>query len=166
MVTKEKVGEALKRAAGAIPGIASYQDKEASRDADKELRMRLSRRLDDLLGSLECFKTDQAKKGAYKHLKEVDDLSRHMEKVSRLLQFAPRGYAGVFAGEHVGRDKLNQLFEFDKGLLDILSELECSIQELTSKGAVVKGEELGGVRSRLGHMEKKIKDRELLLRGS
>ena len=164
MVKKEDLGGVLKKIARVIPGIGSYQDKESVRESDKELRLRLGKRLAEQLGLVEWLKTDQAKKGAFKHLTALEDLTRHLEKVSRMIENASRGYAPLFSDRRVDEDALNRLFEYDKSLCDGLSEMDRTIKAMTAERALPDSEEIRNVRRQLNHMEKAVKDRESLLK--
>ncbi|MBW1924444.1 MAG: hypothetical protein JRJ35_13320 [Deltaproteobacteria bacterium] len=165
MGTKETVAKGLKKAARILPGVGSYQDKESARESDKALRMALGRRLDDALGKIEWLKTDQAKKGALLRLKDLDDLTRHLEKVSRLLEYAPRGYAPLFAQREVDEDTLGELLERDRSLTDLVSRVEGAVEAMTAERAVPTAEEVEGVRTFLSQIEQRLKDRESFLAG-
>jgi hypothetical protein len=164
MLKKEDVGRVLKRAARILPGIGSYQDRESIREADKALRMQISRKLDELLGAVEWLKADQAKKAALKHLTEIDGLSRHLERVSRSIEFASRGYTPLFSEEAFDEDGLARLFEVDRGLLDAVAEVETLVVKLTEKGAVVTSEGITSVRKQLDLLDKQLKARGSLLK--
>jgi hypothetical protein len=164
MIDKQDAAAALKEMARVLPGVGTYQDKEFLREADKELRLSICRRLDDLLGRAEWVKTDLAKKGALKHVGELEALSRQMEKVSRMLETASRGYAPFFASRKVDRDALTRLLEYDKSLLTSLTELEKAMETLTEERAAPIPEEISGIRERLRVMEKQVKDRALLFK--
>ena len=156
---KENVGKGLKKIARIIPGVGSYQDREDLREADKGLREEISRRLDELLGVLEWLKTDQAKKGGWKRLKPIDDLSRDIEKVSRLVERAERGYAPVFEGRTVTEETLAELFEYDKGLFVDLEEIETLIHKMTDSGIVPEETVVTSVREKMRAFENRINRR-------
>jgi hypothetical protein len=164
MLKKEDVGGVLKKAARILPGIGSYQDRESIREADKALRMQISRKLDELLGMVEWLKTDQAKKGVLKHLTEIDGLSRHLEKLSRTIEFASRGYTPLFAEEAFDEEALVRLFEHDQGLLRGVTEVEALVVKLTEKGTVVTSEGVASVRRQMVELEEKMKARGSLLK--
>jgi hypothetical protein len=165
MVDKEGVGKRLKKAVRLIPGVGSYQDKESLRQSDKELRMKVSRLLDEHLGAVEWVKTDQAKKGSFGRMKELDDLSRHLEKVSRMIEFESRGYAPVFAEKVVDEAALKRLFEHDRGIWDLVAEIGHGIQAFTEDRSVPEGTEIGHLRERLNQVEKRIKERASVFKG-
>jgi hypothetical protein len=164
MIKKEDVGGVLKKAARILPGIGSYQDRESIRESDKALRMQICRKLDELLGMVEWLKTDQVKKGALKNLTEIDGLSRHLERVSRTIEVASRGYTPLFSQEAFDEDGLARLFEYDQGLLHGVAEVEALVVKLTEKGTVVTAEGVASVRKQVDQLEKKVKGRGSLLK--
>jgi hypothetical protein len=164
MSKKEDVGRVLKKAARILPGIGSYQDRESIRESDKALRMQIARKLDELFGMVEWLKADQAKKGALKHLTEIDGLSRHLERISRTVEFASRGYTPLFSQEAFDEDGLARLFEFDRVLLKGVAEAEALVVELTEKGALVTPEGITTVRKQLDLLDKQLKARGSFLK--
>lgn len=165
MVKKEDVSGTLTRAVRILPGIGSYQDRESSREADKALRMQLSERLDRLLGNIEWLKTDLAKKGAIRHIQPVEDLSRHVEKVSRMFEFAPRGYSPLFSRKQVDEETLNRIYEYDEKLSGLIDEIEKSIGEMREAREVPSETAMAPIRKMLSDMELKLKDREAFVKG-
>jgi hypothetical protein len=164
MLKKEDVGRVLKTTARILPGIGSYQDRESIRESDKALRVQISQKLDELLGMVEWLKTDQVKKGALKHLTEIDGLSRHLEKLSRFIELAARGYTPLFSQEPFDEDGLARLFDFDRGLLAGVAEVEALVVGLTGKGAVLTSEGVATVRKQVNQLEEKMKLRSSLLK--
>jgi len=160
MVKKEDVGRVLKKGARILPGIGSYQDREAIRDADKVLRMELSAILDQLLGRTEWLKTDLAKKGAIKHIQRVEDLTRHLEKVSRILEFAPRGYAPLFSMKHVDEETLDRIYAHDKTLVDLVKEIEAAVVGMSEEKEIPAEDRTSHVREMLLTLESRLEERE------
>lgn len=165
MVKKEDVSGTLAKAVRILPGIGSYQDRESSREADKALRMQLSERLDRLLGNIEWLKTDLAKKGAIRQIQPVEDLSRHVEKVSRMFEFAPRGYSPLFSRKQVDEEALNRIYKYDEKLSGLIEEIEKSIGEMTEAREVPSETAMAPIRKMLSDMELKLKDREAFVKG-
>ena len=162
---KEDVGSALKKVARLIPGIGSYQDRESSREADKKLRVEVSRRLDELIGVLEWIKTDQLKKGGWKRIKDLEDLERDLEKASKIVERAARGYGPVFDGPKVDEEVLQRVYEFDKEFWGLLVPIENGIKEFTEKGVVPESTKIDAIRRLLRDFMQKIAKRDDLLKG-
>jgi len=164
MMKKEDVGHVLETAARILPGIGSYQDREASREADKALRMELSERLDQLLGRTEWLKTDLAKKGAIKHIQRVEDVSRHLEKVSRMLEFASRGYTPLFSRKQVDEEALDRIYTYDKALIEFVKEIEDTVVGMTERQEIPSEDKTNHVRQMLSSLERQVEEREAFLK--
>ena len=162
---KEDVGSTMKKAARIIPGIGSYQDREALREADKKLRVEVSRKLDDLIGVVEWIKTDQLKKGGWKRIKDLEDLERDLEKASKTLERAARGFGPVFEGPRVDEEVLQRVYEFDKEFWGLLGPIEKGIKKLTEKGVVPEPSKIDAIRRMLREFLQKITRRDNLLKG-
>ena len=161
---KEDVGQALKKAARVLPGIGSYQDREAIRETDKTLRMELSARLDQLLGRTEWLKTDLAKKGAIKHIQGVEDISRQLEKLSRMLDFASRGYAPLFSHSPVDEEALDRLYAHDKALTELVKEIEDVVTGMTEVRETPGEGKKSRVQEMLVDLERRLEERETFLK--
>jgi hypothetical protein len=164
MGMKEELGGILKGAARIVPGIGSYQDKESIRESDKKLREFLSFQLSEHMNTLERVKTGIARGGSISFLKELDDLTRTIDKLSRSLRFASRGYAPVFDSNRVDEDALQRLFAFDKSLkedIDTLDPLVAKISEMAENLDVKLLKELDAI---LVKIEKRIDERERFLK--
>ncbi len=164
MGTKETVGRVLKKAVRILPGIGSYQDKESIRDSDKKLRDHISTKLAYYMDIIERLKTDISRKGSLSFLKELDDISRQMDKVSRTITFASRGYAGVFDSYLVDEKSLSKLFEFDQSLKEEVDLLDSLVSKISEKNMELDSTMLDEVRDQLLKLEKRTNEREVLLK--
>jgi len=164
MGTKEKVGKIIKKAARILPGIGSYQDKESIRESDKNLRAQISAQLTSSMGALERIKTDIARKGSLSSLKDLDDLTRHMDKLSRAIRFASRGYTGVFDSKGVDETALSKLFEFDRSLHTEIGLVEPLVSKISEKEIGPEPAVLQELGDLLVKIEKMTNEREGLLK--
>jgi hypothetical protein len=164
MGTKEELGAALKGAARILPGIGSYQDKESIRETDKKLREFLSSQLLDQVRTLERRKTGIARGGSLSFLKDLDDLTRRMDKLSRSLGFASRGYAPLFNSSQVNEDALRKLFEFDKSLKKDIDQVELVVAKISEKTEGLDPDLVKDLDESLSRVEKRIGERERLLK--
>ncbi|MBW1716144.1 MAG: hypothetical protein JRJ77_10025 [Deltaproteobacteria bacterium] len=163
MGTKEKVAKILTKTARVLPGIGSYQDKESVRESDKRLRDRISTELAHGMETLERLKTEISRKGSLSFLKELDDISTHMDKLSRTIRYASRGYAGVFAQNQVDEKALSDLFEFDLSIKEDIGGLGSLVSRISGNKADIDPTLLEEVREFLLKIEKKMSNRENLL---
>jgi hypothetical protein len=163
MGTKEKLAKILTTTARILPGIGSYQDKESARESDKKLRDYLSGELARYLNAIEKLKTDLSRKGSLSFLKELDDISRQIDKLSRTIQYASRGYAGLFASYQADEKALSELFEFDRSLKGELTGLNPLISQICEKDGGLASPLLNELRDRLFGVEQKVTERETLI---
>lgn len=164
MGTKETAGRVLKKAVRILPGIGSYQDKESIRDSDKKLRDHISAKLAYYMDIIERLKTDISRKGSLSFLKDLDDISRQMDKVSRTITFASRGYAGVFDSYLADETALSNLFEFDQSLKEEVDLLDSLVSKISESNMELDSNLLGEVRDQLLRLEKRTNEREGLLK--
>lgn len=117
------VANRLERLVRFVPGVAGYQDRENSRATDKQVRMRLVGDLQRLIRAIEEDKERLARSGDLSSLPRLDRLAGRLERLSRTVEFAGRGYSGLFDLHTVDGDTLAQLYAFDLGLFDALSAM-------------------------------------------
>jgi len=163
MGTKEKLAKILTKTARILPGIGSYQDKESARESDKKLRDYLSGELARYLNAIEKLKADLSRRGSLSFLKELDDISRQIDKLSRTIRYASRGYAGVFASYQVDEKALSDLFEFDRSLKGEITGLTPLISQICEKDGGLASPLLNELRDRLFGVEQKVAERESLI---
>ena len=164
MGMKEGLGDVLKGAARMLPGIGSYQDKESIRESDKQLRALLSSRLSDDAQTIERLKTSIAREGSLSFIKDLDDLTRKMDTLSRRIGFASRGYAPVFATDQANEDALQRLFDFDKSLKLDIDQLTPLVEKISETAKADDLELLNNLKQALLGIEKQIGKRERLLK--
>jgi hypothetical protein len=163
MGTKEKLAKILTKTARILPGIGSYQDKESARESDKKLRDYLSGELARYLNAIEKLKTDLSRRGSLSFLKELDDISRQIDKLSRIIRYASRGYAGVFASYQADEKALSDLFEFDRSLKGEITGLTPLVSQICEKDGGLASPLLNELRDRLFGVEQKVAERETLI---
>jgi hypothetical protein len=164
MGMKEGLGSALKGAARILPGIGSYQDKESIRESDKTLREFIGSGLSEHMKTIERLKTGIARGGSLLFVKDLDDLTRKMDKISRSLRFASRGYAPVFDSDSVDEKALQRLFDFDKSLKTDIDRIAPLVAKISEKEDDLDPKLLKDLNEALLEIEKRIGEREHLLK--
>jgi hypothetical protein len=124
------VATRLERLARLVPGVAGYQDRENSRATDKRVRMRLVEEMQRLSRSLEQDKALLAESGSFSSLPILDRLAGRLERLGRTVEFASRGYVGIFDLHKVDQGTLEQLYAFDLGLFDALSVIRAKAESV------------------------------------
>ncbi|MBW1705871.1 MAG: hypothetical protein JRJ86_12005 [Deltaproteobacteria bacterium] len=135
----------------------------AQKDA-KEPAIRVCTRLDELLGLIEWLKADQAKKGGLKNIQDLDELSMHMEKISRKMESVSREEMPQSEDGKMNESALNEILEYDRGIVDLLLSIEETVKGITGEKAVPESNDISNIQKMLGLMENRIKERESFLR--
>jgi hypothetical protein len=151
------VASRLERLARFVPGVAGYQDRERARATDKQVRMRLVDELRRLRGAIEQDKARLAESGNLANLPALDRLDGRLERLARAIEFAGRGYAGLFDLHPVDRETLEQLYAFDVGLFEALSAARARTEAL--RASLTDPAALTGA---IGHMTEALDDFEQL----
>ena len=120
----------LERLVRFVPGVAGYQDRERSRATDKQVRMRLVAEMRRLMRVLEEDKARLVESHDLDALPRLERLSARLERLTRVVEFAGRGYTGLFDLHHVDGDTLDQLYAFDVGLFDALNVVRARAEAL------------------------------------
>jgi hypothetical protein len=123
----------------------------------KELAIKVSARLDELLGLIEWLKTDQLKKDSRKKTQNLDDLSIHMEKISRKMESVSREERPQSEEEAMNESALNEIIENDGVIVDLLSNIEEAVKEITGEKAVPGSDDINNIQKMLGLMESRIR---------
>lgn len=124
------LSEKLKRLARIVPGISGYQDREASRDTDKSVRLKLSAEIEGLKLEIEKEKRRCMDSNDLSLLPALDAVASKMDKVSNVIKYAERGYSGIFDIHKVDQEKLEKIYSFDLSLFDDISNLKSALQAL------------------------------------
>lgn len=129
------VSSQLERLARFIPGVAGYQDREKARATDKELRMRLVQEMRRLVQGLDDHKARLAEARDFSALPRLDRLAGRLERLGRTVEFASRGYTGLFDLHPVDAEVLDQLYAFDLGLFEALSVVRARAEAVRAADA-------------------------------
>ena len=118
------LSEKVERLARMVPGVSGYQDKESSRDTDKNIRLRVATELEQLKRDLEDDKRQLMDKKDLSLLPALDRVASQLDKLANTVKYASRGYRGVFDSNKLEVKKLEQLCTFDLQLMDEMATLK------------------------------------------
>jgi len=147
------VASRLERLVRFVPGVAGYQDRENSRATDKQVRMRLVQEMRRLMQGLEDDKAHLAESADLSALPRLDRLAGRLERLSRTVEFAGRGYTGLFDLHKVDHETLDQLYAFDLGLFDALSVVRAKAEAVRAARA-----DATALRAAADHMTEALDD--------
>ena len=120
----------IERLAHAIPGFRGYKAKEERRETDKLLRDHLAKQLDRLRGRLDPIIRDLTKSGGLAVVGDIDRVKSSLDRLAGRIRHASYGYSGWFDAVKVHEAELDQMYEFDAGLVDRITTLEQIINAL------------------------------------
>jgi hypothetical protein len=147
------VASRLERLVRFVPGVAGYQDRENSRTTDKQVRMRLVQEIRRLIQGLDDDKERLARSADLSSLPRLDRLAGRLERQSRIIEFASRGYTGLFDLHQVDEDTLDQLYAFDLGLFDALSVVRAKAEAVRAARA-----DAAALETAIEHMSEALDD--------
>lgn len=122
----------LEKLLAKIPGYKGYKQKEERREADKLLRDRVALELSDQRRRLSEMQNRLLSQAMIEYL---DDVERALTKLTLLhdrIKTATYGYAGLFDSIKVKEEQLDELYEYDAGMLTYADELASDIDRLSS----------------------------------
>jgi len=117
------VAQRLEELLARIPGVVGYRMREACRETDKSVRLRLAAGLEDLKRELEQEQRRRTEAHELLHLASLGHLTSRLDKLANLVRFASRGYRGLFDAHKLSEEKLQRLYGFDVDLLDAVEAL-------------------------------------------
>lgn len=113
----EGIAAKLRRLASLIPGYGGYMDREARRDADKLLRMRVAERLGDALTQLQHLGERLSRDLKLDSLGAVDRAVAQVRTIQSQVEHADYGFSGIFDLVAIGAPQLEALYEHDTALV-------------------------------------------------
>lgn len=120
----------LEKLVGAIPGYRGYKEKEMRREADKLLRMHLSRRFEEQRTKLSNIENQLASEGKLEDLGMLERTMLQLQLLIDRLKVAEYGYAGLFDALRVKEEQLDALYLYDNALTTSVEQLADKIDQL------------------------------------
>jgi hypothetical protein len=113
-----------------IPGYNGYVNRDNSRELDTILRNTLATQLDTNHMKLKNSILNLSQRGKLFESDGIDKLDKKLQQCVAKFKAAARGYSGAFDVVKVKEDKLNQLYEFDAGLLGNVEAISAACSEM------------------------------------
>jgi SMC interacting uncharacterized protein involved in chromosome segregation len=160
---KESFLERIKRF---IPGYDGYVNRDNSRELDLQLRNALAKELESNKTKLKNAVLNLSKHGKLFETDGLDRIEKRLEGSAAKFRSAARGFSGAFDVTKIKEDKLNQLYEFDSGMIDKVNEIgvSCSEVEANSNTNTEVKPALDKLGAQLDELLKKFDERENILR--
>jgi len=136
------VGDLKKRIEGAynkveelvkdVPGYKGYKDKEVRREADKLIRLKVARGLQEQRRRLNSIEVRLVNAGRLGVLLILDRSLMRLQLLIDRLKTASYGYAGLFDAIKVREEELDALFDHDVALLDNVGQVKTLIDAVAA----------------------------------
>jgi hypothetical protein len=155
----------LEKIARIIPGYNGYVNKDNSRELDTLVRNTLAANLDTNHVRLKNTVLNLSQRGKLFESDGIDKLANKLQQCVNKFRSAARGYSGMFDTIKVGQDKLNQIYQFDAGLLSNVDSITaaCTEMENNSKANVDIKANTEKVSLLLDELVKQFESREAIL---
>jgi len=115
-----------------LPGYRGYKEREVRREADKLLRLKAARDLQEQRRRLNSVEVGLARSGRLGVLLVLDRPLIRLQLLVDRLKTAGYGYAGLFDAIKVGGAELDALYDFDAALLDGVSKVKALIDAVAA----------------------------------
>jgi hypothetical protein len=115
--------------------------------------MRLVQEIRRLIQGLDDDKERLARSADLSALPRLDRLAGRLERQGRIVEFASRGYTGLFDLHHVDEETLDQLYAFDLGLFDALSAVRAKAEAVRAARA-----DAAALETAIEHMTEAVDD--------
>jgi len=129
----------LERVAQVIPGYKGYKEKELRREADKLLRMHLTRQLEEQWRRLSGLQKRLIDMGRLELVGALEEAVMKLQTFMDRLKTASYGYSGFFDAIKVREEQLDALYEFDNALLEEVPKVAAGIDKVAEAIAAKKG---------------------------
>lgn len=108
----------------AIPGYRGYRKKEDLRIADRLLREELANRFSGVITSLEGARKAIIRKNELRLIEDAGNLVTRAGTCKERLLHSEQGYTGISPDYRIQEPQLNQMYEWDMSLLDLIGNLQ------------------------------------------
>ncbi len=121
--TMGKIGER-------IPGYRGYQEAEARREADRQLRDYIVQKFQEQLQRIAPIEKSMLRGGGIAWIDDTAALKTLIQTFIDKIRTAARGYAGLFSSVKVEGEELARLYAFDEAMLGYVDDFAAQIDAL------------------------------------
>jgi hypothetical protein len=120
----------VERFISSLPGIKGYREKEMRRDADKQMRDALVRRLEARRRKLTAMQNDLLSGGGILWMDDMERVVGRLQLLIDRIKTAAYGYAPLFALNRVKEDDLERIVAFDQALFTEVARIDEAVGAL------------------------------------
>jgi hypothetical protein len=122
----------IEEMAKGVPGYKGYKDKEVRREADKLVRLKVARELQEQRRRLNSIEVELANAGRLGVLLVLERSLMRLQLLIDRLKTASYGYAGLFDAIKIRETELDALYNFDAALLDSVDKVAALIDAVAA----------------------------------
>jgi hypothetical protein len=157
------------RILAALPGFRGYKEKELRRESDKLIRNHLYLRLSEARKDLKETFQKLSDSKMQEVLTDMDRFIMRFDRVSEKINHASYGYAGFFNIVKVEEGKLDQMIDYDNGLIDgvekIVAEADSFRKEAVKQNFEKTRDHLDNLEEMLESLEEAFDGRDEVIKG-
>ena len=120
----------LEAIADKIPLYKGYKEKELRREADALLREHLAGQLAEQLGQAETVARQMLTGPGMSQLDDMGLINTRLQTLIDKVKTAAQGYAGLFDAVKVKEEALDNLYEFDHGMLSQADNIAAAVEAI------------------------------------
>ena len=145
------------RILAALPGFRGYKEKELRRESDKLIRNHIYLRLTEARKDLKETFQKLSDSKMQEVLTDMDRFIMRFDRVAEKINHASYGYAGFFNIVKVEENKLDQMIDYDNGLID---EVEKIVAEADGFRKEVMKQKFENTRDHIDNLEEMLESLE------
>ncbi len=113
----------FKKILSAIPGFKGYMERQARRDSDKLLRDTIADRFEAQWSRVSALQRDLINQGQIDLIDDLEAAAIKLRTFTDRIRRATRGYSGLFDAVKINETELNNLYQYDAGMLALADEV-------------------------------------------
>jgi hypothetical protein len=157
------------RILAALPGFRGYKEKELRRESDKLIRNHLYLKLSEARKDLKVTFQKLSDSKMEEVLTDMDRFIMRFDRVSEKINHASYGYAGFFNIVKVEESKLDQMINYDNGLIDevekIVAEADSFRKEAAKQNFEKTRDHLDNLEGMIESLEEEFDGRDEVIKG-
>ncbi|MBD3175673.1 MAG: hypothetical protein GF320_10870 [Armatimonadia bacterium] len=153
----------LQNLARKIPGYGGYIDREARRDADKQLRQRVGQHLGEAIDQLQQLSERLSRDMKLDAIGGVDRGIARVRTIQAKVEHADYGAAGIFSQVKIDEQRLGEIYDHDLKLLELADQVVQQSHAVASADEDTMAEKLSELDARVKELENHLVAREHLL---
>lgn len=129
----------LERLVARIPGFRGYQDKQARRTADREIREHLGRLITQRLNRLKRIEKLILDNAGMSYMPRTRDVKGKLQRYHDTVTTAAPGYSAMWAQFKIGPEELERIYSFDEAQMRYVDQIDVVLEALEQAASSKEG---------------------------